>query len=1479
MTAESRLRITQHVPKGHTKNYEECRRTSDYVGLFQLAKATHIAEPAALAAQVRQLKSELKSLRQNDTDLSKYGQIFTEKVTQLRHLRAGITEEEIVEDFLNSLNASFAPLVTNFARDKEPYKMPKTLSDARQAVNEWYSTEYTVKRSMGLLDANKSRNKESAHVAAKDKRNSKSKERGKSHGDNAEQKRGRSRSRSKHRNKSDQEGNNDHKGAKSTDVFCEVCAGMGREKAARTHAVADCRNLRKLLNKDKQGAEKAHVTSNKTYDADEDDLGVGYLGCTVDEVTEHYGWMTRATSDNKMLVCDSAASVHIFRNRELLTHCRRIESPVTVEGLQGTVRVTETGDHPILGRVLVYPDCPANLVSLRLLAKSGKVVYDQPRSEYRYYAGAPPEEEEQHLSRQPTYTFRDNSKLFVCYPETGLISKPTYADGKFFSSTERDLAAEARSLHERLGHPSIDALSKALDAGEYINCRVTSQALRNADIIYGPCHACNRGKLTDRRPHLPGASAQTRPGGRTLHIDIMFLRLERKLVPVLLTVDNVTGHLMGVIMSSKAKTQVEDALDTVFNKYKSYDITYSVVSSDRENVFKSVEPFLNARGIQTVYTGTDEHERVSERMIRTVRERMRSITTGLTYTLNGRLRRDLFLYTLMVINMTPNNKTQPQTPRTRITGLKVDMGAHLRYAFGDGVLVKDGRTDNSDRPRSQYGIIVGHDLQSKGTVKVYLPERNTYVHEQRVQKVVLPDHITRLLAPTTADESGDHDAIVTFEDLDSPGDTTQSMSVGELIEARTFPRDSNTPPAPQPTVTQPDITRVAPAPILHQDTVTAPTSSTSTSGSIAPSVARVDSSETTQPPKQVKWASEIIAPPQNATTNTDSPAKPSPKKKAPRHTETPVTASEAQPIVTRYGRTVKPSGKLRDAYISVDSDEPDRTWEYGLMNNLTVKQAMREHPQEAKTAIQAELQQMLNMRVFSGLHPSDITQDIMRVRMPSKCFVKEKRKADGTFDKIKARLVVGGHKREANLYDDISSPTVNSATVMINVALAATEDAYAETIDFKSAYLNATLPASKPAYMKIDRHLASVLAELDSTWQKYIDKQTGELTVKINKAMYGLPESARLWYKHLQRTLTDMGYLKCESDDGLFVKRNSNGYSRICLHVDDMLHTYTDIKLKHELHEQLIRVYKDITVCAGDNLNYLGMNILLDRTRKRARVNQKNLLQEILKQGGVTGTAPQAAGGDLFDLPESSKPCDRTRFASRLMRLMYLAKKTRPDAITALAFLATRLQHPTENDWKKLVRVEKYLNGTQNYGLILSAKDITLHCYIDASFGVHADGKSHSGVYVSIGQNGGPIFVKSNKQKLVSRSSTEAELIALADGVPELLWMREIFTFLGYKIPTSIVYQDNQSTIFLAEKGKCNHGKSRFFPVKYFFVKQHVEAGDIKLVYLPTEEMIADFLTKPIQGAQHNKIRDKLVHCFISSNAKSYLAHSLVGCT
>ena len=171
----------------------------------------------------------------------------------------------------------------------------------------------------------------------------------------------------------------------------------------------------------------------------------------------------------------------------------------------------------------------------------------------------------------------------------------------------------------------------------------------------------------------------------------------------------------------------------------------------------------------------------------------------------------------------------------------------------------------------------------------------------------------------------------------------------------------------------------------------------------------------------------------------------------------------------------------------------------------------------------------------------------------------------------------------------------------------------------------------------------------------------------------------------------------------------------------------------------------------------------------------------------------------------------------------------------------------------------KFLNGTQDDVLTLRVDDLrVVHWYVDASFAVHPDFKSHSGGVMTMGQ--GAIMSGSNEQKLNTRSSCKAKLVGADDYATKILWTKMFLEAQGYEIKENILYQDNQSTLKLLENGKRSSGKcTRALSIRYFFLHDQAEKGHLKFGYCPTDEMLGDYNTKPLSGSPFKRMRMKLM--------------------
>ena len=250
--------------------------------------------------------------------------------------------------------------------------------------------------------------------------------------------------------------------------------------------------------------------------------------------------------------------------------------------------------------------------------------------------------------------------------------------------------------------------------------------------------------------------------------------------------------------------------------------------------------------------------------------------------------------------------------------------------------------------------------------------------------------------------------------------------------------------------------------------------------------------------------------------------------------------------------------------------------------------------------------------------------------------------------------------------------------------------------------------------------------------------------------------------------------------------------------------------------------------------------------------------------GKIRKGAKTPAQVNLFSVNEEVIALDETKrkvFHSVFARLLWVGVKTRPDILVALSFLGKRTAKADNDDWTKLERLLSYLQDTKRLPLTLGIDSLqVVKWWTDAAFAVHPNMKSHSGILGSLER--GAIFAKSVTQKLNTTSSTESEVVAGSEALAQALWTSSFLRHQGYNVRNALLHQDNQAAIRLHENGVMSRKKgSRHIDIRFFFMKDRVDSGEVEIAFCGTEDMVADFLSKPLQGGVFRRFRDAIMGC------------------
>ncbi|XP_074328152.1 secreted RxLR effector protein 161-like [Apium graveolens] len=225
---------------------------------------------------------------------------------------------------------------------------------------------------------------------------------------------------------------------------------------------------------------------------------------------------------------------------------------------------------------------------------------------------------------------------------------------------------------------------------------------------------------------------------------------------------------------------------------------------------------------------------------------------------------------------------------------------------------------------------------------------------------------------------------------------------------------------------------------------------------------------------------------------------------------------------------------------------------------------------------------------------------------------------------------------------------------------------------------------------------------------------------------------------------------------------------------------------------------------------------------------------------------------------EGGQPVDPTEFKSMIGGLRYLVH-TRPNISHAVGIVSRFMERPTYMHLNASKRILRYVKGTLSFGLVYSKNsgNNMLTGYSDSDLAGNIDDrKSTGGMCYYLNDN--LITWVSQKQKCVALSSCEAEFIAATAAACQGIWLQKLLSEVSDSYVGSVVlYVDNKSAIDLA-KNPVFHGRSKHIDIRYHFIREYVERGEIIIKYVKTDEQKADVLTKVLPVVKFEKMRQLL---------------------
>ncbi|GAX76780.1 hypothetical protein CEUSTIGMA_g4226.t1 [Chlamydomonas eustigma] len=498
------------------------------------------------------------------------------------------------------------------------------------------------------------------------------------------------------------------------------------------------------------------------------------------------------------------------------------------------------------------------------------------------------------------------------------------------------------------------------------------------------------------------------------------------------------------------------------------------------------------------------------------------------------------------------------------------------------------------------------------------------------------------------------------------------------------------------------------------------------------------------------------------------------------------------------GATAEESVTLRaaDDALKVDWFRGERAGQHPIPQTM---EEMRKHPYH-KGYEDAIIVEMESIKARGVLEPVRWEPGLKVI--DTKVVFDEKVDEKGLITSLKARLVAKGFRQSKGKdYTEIWAPVSKHSSLRAVLAVAAAKDWILHQVDVKTAFLHANL--DEELYVRVPA-----------------DLQGGGGTFRLRKAIYGLKEASRAWYKHLKGIMEGMGFHQSTVDPGVYLKDAGTDQMVVAVTwVDDIVIASKQLHLVEEVeHDVLYR---------------FGME---------SCKWQKVPLNPKVKVTREVGEKLDKDGLRLYQ--------------EKVGSLQYLATCTRPDISFAVGLLGRFCKCPTTFHMDLADQVLLYIAWTRDMGLEFGGRKPNFIVYSDSDFWGETDERRSTTGFVCI-LSGGAVDWNSRLQQTVAVSTCEAEYQAAGEAVRAALWWRKLLPDLGIETGVVDIRGDNQSTLAVISN-PISSDKTKHIDTIHHFTRERVEMGEVKFSYCSTEEMVADILTKALERNKLEKFRSMM---------------------
>ena len=508
------------------------------------------------------------------------------------------------------------------------------------------------------------------------------------------------------------------------------------------------------------------------------------------------------------------------------------------------------------------------------------------------------------------------------------------------------------------------------------------------------------------------------------------------------------------------------------------------------------------------------------------------------------------------------------------------------------------------------------------------------------------------------------------------------------------------------------------------------------------------------------------------------------------------------------------------------------------------------HPFENqfRQAMQIEFNKLLDMHAFELISAQHVQQahqtncdtdqsDCPRHQLIQMRWVYAyKTDESGYITRFKARLCVRGDTQIPDDQDARTS-TLAARTFRTLMAIMTRYDLDSFQMDAVNAFLN-----------------SSLTEEVYCRYPPGLGKSTKVL--RLHKAVYGLRIAGKKWEDDIKVMLLSIGFKPCPDDPALY----TDNRMVIMVFVDDFLGLYHRSESTHAHQvKNLLSQRFEMKDC-GELTQFIGIRIVRDRLKRKTWLNQSAYIEKVATRFNILNSSTKTV---KTPLPTTQKldpilsklinPKIVKLFQQKCGSTLFPAVWTRLDTAFANQLLAKSLTRCDETHLKAVDHLIAYLYQTKHLSLCFDSemRASIFTAASDASFADNPDRKSSEGFVFCL--FGGPIEWKSRKQKTITTSTTEAELLAISHAAKQLYWIKRLFSFIHFETDELDTMQcDNMQTVDLLTRERSTfQTKLRHVDIHQLWIRQEVQAKRLRIEWVKSADMLADGLTKRFSAEKH----------------------------